>query len=260
MDRINSPQNKRARYIKALQTKARLRRGEGQLVLEGDRLIGDALASGGKPSLALYAPESADYALIAKLQNRKCELLPASNEILRYLSDTRQPSGLLAVFALPKPAIPRAPERIVILDAVGEPGNLGTILRTAAASGVKLAILGPGCVDPYNPKVMRAAMGAHFRLPVVEAGWSEIAGFCQDLPMYAASAESPVSYADVEWHGAWGLIVGNEARGISREARRLAKAVVSIPMSGEVESINVASAAAVILFEAQRQRLATDSD
>ncbi len=260
MDRISSTQNKRIRYVKALQTKARLRRGEGKLVLEGDRLIGDALASGGLPSLALYSPERADYALIAELQNRHCDLLPARDDILRYLSDTQQPSGLLAVFCLPKPAIQRPTERIMILDAVREPGNLGAILRTAAASGVQLAILAPGCVDPYNPKVMRAAMGAHFRLPAVEASWSEIAGFCQGLLVYAASADASLGYAAVDWLGAWALIVGNEARGISRDARRLARISVSIPMSGAAESLNVASAAAVILFEAQRQRLASGGD
>ena len=254
MEPISSTRNKRVRHVKALQTKARLRRGDGQLVLEGDRLIGDALASGGQPSLALYSPERADYSLVAALQNRDCELLPVSDEILRHLSDTRQPAGLMAVFKLPRPAIPRASQRILILDALREPGNLGAILRTAAAAGVQLAILAPGCVDPYNPKVMRAGMGAHFRLPIVEASWQEIAAFCHDLPVYTASAEAPLSYSDVDWRQAWALIMGNEAHGISRAARRLAQDSVAIPMSGAAESINVASAAAVILFEAQRQR------
>ncbi len=255
MDAISSTQNKRVRYVKSLQTKPRLRRSERKLVLEGERLIADALRSGGKPKLVFYSAKQADYEVIARLQNRKCELLAVNDEILRYVSDTQQPSGILAVFAIPKPPIPRGATRVLILDAVREPGNLGTILRTAAAAGVQMAILAPGCVDPFNPKVMRSGMGAHFRLPIVEASWTEIAAFCQDLTIYAASADSACAYTAVDWQSAWALIVGNEAHGISREAQQMSQRIISIPMSAASESINVASAAAVILFETQRQRL-----
>ena len=254
MDAISSTQNKRVRYVKSLQTKARLRRSERKLVLEGDRLIADALSGGGKPSLALYSAKQADYEVIAQLQNRKCELHAVNDDILRYISDTQQPSGIVAVFAIPKPPLSQSATRILIFDGVREPGNLGTILRTGAAAGVELSILAPGGVDPYNPKAMRAAMGAHFRLPIVEAAWTEIAAFCHDLPLFAASAESGQYYTDVDWKSGWALIVGNEAHGLGAEARRLAQQVVSIPMSAAAESLNVASAAAVILFEARRQR------
>ena len=260
MDAISSTQNKRVRYVKSLQTKARLRRGERKLVLEGDRLIADALASNGKPELALYAAERADYDIIARLQNRNCDLLPTKDDILRFISDTQQPAGIIAVFAIPRPRLPAQTTRVIILDAIREPGNLGTILRTAAAAGVDLAILAPGCVDPYNPKALRAAMGAHFRLPIVEASWTEISSFCQDLSVCAASADADTAYSTFDWGCAWALILGNEAHGISREARRLALEQVAIPMSGTTESLNVASAAAVILFEAQRQRLSRRSN
>lgn len=254
MDAISSTQNKRVRYIKSLQTKARFRRSERKLILEGDRLIADALSGGGKPGLALYSAERADYQVIAQLQNCDCELVTVSDEVLRHISDTQQPSGIVAAFALPRPAIPRKATRVLILDAIREPGNLGTILRTARAAGVELAIVAPGCVDPYNPKVVRAGMAAHFRLPIVEAAWAEIAAFCQDLSMRAASAEAADEYSAVDWQSPWALILGNEARGISPEARHLAQYDVSISMSAGVESINVASAAAVMLFEARRQR------
>ena len=254
MDAISSTQNKRVRYVKSLQSKARLRRSERKLVLEGDRLIADALSNGGRPSLALYSLEHADFQVIAALQEAKCELLPVSSEVLTFASDTQQPPGILAVFAIPRPPIPHPSARVLILDAVREPGNLGTIMRTAAAAGVKLAILAPGCVDPYNSKVLRAGMGAHFRLPVVEASWPEIKNFCQDLTVYAASAEADCDYAAVDWHREWALILGNEARGVSQKASAVADQVIAIPMSDAAESINVASAAAVMLFEARRQR------
>lgn len=259
MDAISSTRNKRVRYVKSLQAKARLRRGERKLVLEGDRLIADALASGGRPTLALYSPENADFQVIARLQEYNCDLLSVSAEVLAFTSDTQQPAGIVAVFAIPKPSIPRPARRALILDAVREPGNLGAILRSAAAAGVELAILAPGCVDPYNPKVLRAGMGAHFRIPVVEASWPEISSFCQDTTVYAASADSATDYTAVDWRREWALILGNEARGLSQKALRAAQQVIAIPMAGAAESLNVASAAAVIMFEARRQRRSADS-
>ena len=254
MDAISSTRNKRVRYVKSLQSKARLRRSERKLVLEGDRLIADALSSGGRPALALYSLENADFQVIARLQDYNCDLLPVSAEVLSFVSDTQQPAGIIAVLAIPKPPIPQPARRVLILDEIREPGNLGAILRTAAAAGVELAILAPGCVDPYNSKVMRAGMGAHFRIPVVEAPWPEIMSFCQDLTVYAASADSITEYTAVDWRCDWALILGNEARGLSPKAHSAAQKVIAIPMAAAAESLNVSSAAAVILFEARRQR------
>ena len=255
---ISSTQNKRVKHVKALQTKARLRRGEKKLVLEGSRLIGDALERGGHPDLALYTPERADYALIARLQEADCQLLPVSPEVLRYVSDTQGAPGIAAVFHIPKPPLPNPVTRAVILDAIREPGNLGAIIRSAAAAGADIAILAPGCVDPYNSKVMRAGMGAHFRLPIVEASWPEIRAYCADLQICAADAGGNRAYTDVDWMQPWALIIGNEARGISKAAGRVASFGIYIPMSHDTESLNAAAAAAVVLFEAQRQRMRAD--
>ena len=257
MDLISSTRNQRVRYLKSLQTKPRLRRGERKLILEGDRLIADALSSRGKPDLALYAPGSADYQVIAALQERDCTLLPVSEAVLQHVSDTQQAPGILAAFQIPRPPLPQPAERVIILDAIREPGNLGAILRAAAAAGADLAIVAAGCCDPYNSKALRAGMGAHFRLPVVESSWKEISAFCRDLNVYAAMAGANTQYSEVNWLESWALIVGSETRGISERARGLARARLSIPMRGGVESLNVSSAAAVILFEAQRQRLAS---
>ena len=254
MDTITSTQNKRVRQVKALATKARLRRTERKLVLEGDRLIADALVRGGNPDIALYSPGRADYELIAKLQSRRCNLLPVSESVLRHVSDTQQSPGAVAVFHMPRPPIPDPCQRVLILDAIRVPGNLGAILRTASAAGIDIAILAPGCCDATNGKVLRAGMGAHFRLPIVEAAWNEIADFCQDMRVYAATADADISYDRADWSENWALILGNEAHGISREARKIAGSAIAIPMDGRTESLNVASAAAVILFEARRQR------
>ena len=255
MDTITSLQNKRVKYVKSLQTKGRLRRSEKKLVLEGDRLIKDALLGGGQPDLVLYALVSADYELFASLQNRDCELLPVSDGVLSHISETKQTPGILVVFHIPKPRMPKQPDRVLILDAVREPGNMGTILRSAAAAGVDIAILAPGCADPYGAKVLRAGMGVHFRLPVVEAKWNEIRAYCTGLKLYSADAGGETTYTDVDWGEPWALIVGNEAHGISSDAQRISQSSLTIPMSRESESLNVASATTVILFEAKRQRI-----
>ena len=252
MTLIRSIRNKRVKYVKALAAKARLRRGDGLLILEGGRLIHDALNRGGAPHLAFYAPERADYELVARLQKRDCELLPASDDTMAYMSDTQRHPGMLAVFHIPKPPLPNPPRRALILDGVGEPGNMGGILRTAAAAGVDIAILAPGCVDPYNSKAMRAGMGAHFQLPIVEAPWNEIRGYCAGLAVYCADAKAEMAYTDVDWREDWALIVGGEARGLSQHAKAASRSGLSIPMAGATESLNVAAATAVILFEARR--------
>jgi TrmH family RNA methyltransferase len=255
MNPINSTQNKRVKYAKTLQTKARFRRSELKIVLEGNRLINDALDRGANPDYALYAPDSADYDLVAKLQNRRCELIAVSDDILKHVSDTQQSQGIACIFYIPKPPLPKTPQRVLIMDGIREPGNMGTILRTAGAAGVDLVILSPDCVDPYNPKALRAGMGAHYRVPIVEADWNEIQYFCEDMTIYATRANADTNYAQVDWTQAWAFIVGNEAHGISKQARKIAQADIAIPMASNTESLNAAIATAVILFEAQRQRL-----
>lgn len=253
MDIITSIQNKRIKHAHSLQNKARLRRSEMLIVLEGTRLISDALERGGNPDYALYTPESTDYRLIAKLQTAKTDLIPVTEEVLNYVSDTKQPQGIITIFHIPMPPLPKNPKRVLIFDGIREPGNMGTMLRTAGAAGVDLAILTPDCVDPYNPKALRAGMGAHFRLPIVEAPHQEIQAFCQDLAVYSASAEGDKLYSDVDWTQNWAFIIGNEAHGVSEKIASLAQASISIPMASKTESLNAAIASAVILFEARRQ-------
>ena len=253
MTTIRSIRNKRVKYVKALGSKARLRRGESKLILEGGRLIRDALKRGGAPHLAFYAPERADYELVARLQERDCELLQASHDTLAYISDTQRHPGMLAVFHIPKPPLPQRPRRALILDGIGEPGNMGAILRSASAAGVDIAILAPGCVDPYNSKAMRSGMGAHFQLPIVEAAWNEIRGYCAGLAVYCADANAELAYTDVDWREDWALIVGGEAHGLSQQAMSASRSGIAIPMAAASESLNVAAAAAVILFEARRR-------
>ncbi|MCU0511218.1 MAG: RNA methyltransferase [Anaerolineae bacterium] len=254
-DVITSLQNTRVKLAAALQKSARARRQERKIPLEGARLIRDALLCGHVPDFVLYDLQTADYELVAALQATRAVLMPAAPDVIKHASETQQPQGMIAVFPLPMPRMPRQPGRILILDAVREPGNMGTLLRTAAAAGVEVVLLAPECVDPYNPKVLRAGMGAHFRLPLVEAAWTEIATYCEAVTVYLAAGDAEQPYSAVDWRSPHALIIGNEAHG-ARPAARLNATRIAIPMAAGTESLNAAMAATVILFEAQRQHLA----
>ena len=247
---ITSLQNPRVKLVRALQDRARTRRKEGKMVLEGVRLVHDALAQGHRPDFLLYTPDAE-----AALPDTSAHSELVSAEIMRYMSDTQQPQGIIGVFPLPEIALPRPPQRVLILDTVRDPGNLGTILRAAAAAGVQVVLLSPDCVDAYNPKVLRGGMGAHFRIAIASPDWPQITDYCTALAVYLADSAGDVRYDQVDWASDWALIVGGEAHGAGAQAAMLAHQRLYIPMSAATESLNAAMAASVILFEAQRQRL-----
>jgi len=148
-----------------------------------------------------------------------------------------------------------------VLDGVRDPGNLGTILRAAEASGVVRTVALVDCADAYGPKVVRAAMGAHFHLTILaDATWSEVERLVAGRPVWLAEMRGGVAYDGVDWRRDSALIVGGEAAGASGEAERLATGVVSIPMAGRAESLNAAMAASIIVFEAARQRRTGTTD
>lgn len=253
-DPISSLQNDRVKLAYSLQNRARARRKEHKCALEGTRLIMDAVDAGQRPIFVLYQAAVVDYETIAALQEVNTSLIPVTSEVIDHISDTQNPQGIVGVFPLPRPqATPNATFALV-LDAVQDPGNMGTILRTAAAAGVELVFLGPGCVDPYNPKVLRAGMGAHFRVPIYEGERGEIRGFCADKAVYIAASDGDLVHSDADWSQPAVLVIGNEAHGVGETATLLQGERLRIPMASETESLNAAVATGVILFEAQRQR------
>ena len=247
---ITSLQNDRVKLAFGLITGSKSRRKLGKIALEGVRLIRDAVEAGYLPEFVLYDPAAID---ITSLEIPAELALEAAPEIIQHVCATEQPQGIVGVFPMPTPSLPRDPQRVLILDAVRDPGNLGTILRTAAAAGVDVVLLAPGCVDPYNDKVLRSGMGAHFRVPVISQKWDEIAAYSIGLAVYLAHMDGDVSYNAADWSHAWALIVGSEAHGAGDAAAALATQRVYIPMAAATESLNAASAAAIILFEAARQ-------
>jgi TrmH family RNA methyltransferase len=257
MDEITSQQNDRVKLVRALQSRARTRRKEGLIVLEGARLVRDAIQHGQRPEFVFYESQSADSDLIALLEHHGIQPVPVSPGVMRHMVDTQQPQGVVAVFTLPNPPLPQNPQHLLILDGIRDPGNLGTILRTAAATGVDAVILSSDSADPYNPKALRGGMGAHFRVPVIEAEWDTIARHCRGLAVYLADSHAETAYDDVDWSDGWAVIIGSEAHGAGSQAAILANARICIPLAAETESLNAAVAAGVILFEAQRKRPAT---
>lgn len=254
MEVITSLQNDKVKLVKGLQTRPRTRRKEHKIVLEGIRLVRDAVEQGQRPHFVFYEDNAQDYDLIALMQEKQFTLIPVNAEVMTHVSDTQQPAGILGVFPMPTPPLPRTPTRVLILDRVSDPGNMGTLLRTAAAAGVDVVVLSPGCADPYNPKTLRGGMGAHFRIPVVGAEWPEIVGYCESVNVYVAAGDGDTPYYAPDWTSPSALIIGSEAHGVGTEADALATKRIYIPMAAQTESLNAAMAAGVILFEAARQR------
>ena len=254
---ITSAANLKLRYVRALARRS-FRAREGRMVVEGVRLVEEALGAAVDPAFALttetLGATERGRALQARLEARGVPTLAVAPALFADLAGTVSPQGVLAVVGTPALAMPEAPDLVLVLDGLRDPGNLGTALRAAAAAGGDLALLAPGTVDATNSKVVRAAMGAHFRLPIRHADWAEIGARCAGLTTWVADAGGEAPYTDVDWRRPSALVVGGEADGPSAAARGAAAAAVAIPMPGHAESLNAASAAAVILFEAARQR------
>jgi TrmH family RNA methyltransferase len=254
---ITSVANEKVKYVRSLYRR-RVRYRERRFVIEGVRLVREAFRAGIVPALVFYS-EGVDALpggreLLAEIRKSGSPAFAVSETVMRAVADTVSPQGILAVVPFVELAPPPSPSLVLVVDGLRDPGNLGTILRSANAAGVERVILAPKTVDPYNPKVVRGAMGAHFRLPIVTLDWPEIAEALAGVHVLLADVRGQRAYYEVDWTRPSALIVGGEAHGASGEARELAVATIAIPMHGGAESLNAAVAASVILFEAARQR------
>jgi len=224
-------------------------------VVEGTRWLAELVRLGRQPRELLHTTDwirPPEHAELAARSGGRTSLV--SDTVMTEMSDLEQPAGVLAVveqIALP---MPTQPSLLVVLDNLRMPGNVGTIARTAAAAGADALLLSPGSVDFYNPKVVRGGMGAHLRLPAQQATWGEIERHCAGMAVWLAAAGGEREYTAVDWNEPSVLVIGGEASGAGPEAMRLAGGRIAIPMAAETESLNAATSAAIILFEAVRQR------
>lgn len=257
---ITSTANDHVKYVRSL-CRRRIRYGERVFVVEGLRTLEEALAARIQPLLLFHTPSVLDSPrareILSQAAGRGVTSIAVTEPVMSAMADTVSPSGILAVLPMPQPSMPTALDWVLILDNVRDPGNLGTILRSALAAGVGWVFTTTGTVDVYSPKVVRAGMGAHFRMRLwIDQPWSEIHKVLAGLQVLVASARDGSPYWQVDWRRSTALVVGAEAEGVRPEAEQLATGRVTIPMRPNVESLNAAVAASVLLFEAARQRSA----
>ncbi len=253
---IASPTNPVIKQVRALQTKRREREREQAFVIEGVRLFEEAARARATARLILHTEdlEARARQALAALAAAGGEVRTVTPAVMAAASATETPSGLLAVVACPTARVVAQPALALVLDGLADPGNLGTILRTADAAGVSSVYLAPGTVDAFNPKVVRAAMGAHFHLPIIEAPWEGLRVALHGLQLWVAEAGQGQAYTAVDWRPPSALVIGAEAEGPSPAALASTPRRVHIPMPGRVESLNAAVAAGVLLFEIARQK------
>jgi len=270
---ITSTSNQHIARLHALHT-SKGREAEQAWLIEGPHLLEAALDAGVLPELIVYDPERFTHdaegrRLLGRLMEARAggvEVYEATPAAIERGSDTRTPPGVLAAVGIaasaPERVRSRRPRRrrpiLLVLDAIGDPGNLGTILRSALAADVDEVLLAPGCADPLGPKVVRAGSGSHFHLPVrANLDWEtvkrQIAGAPAAEQILLAEASATLSYDTVDLTRRTALVIGNEAHGPSPEAHGLMAEAIGIPMWNKVESLNAAVATSVILFEAARQ-------
>ena len=253
---ISSIQNPKIKRIRLLQTQSRSRKKELAFIVEGVRLLEEAQNTYQVPELVIYTPDldPRGRKLVEAFleQNVPCE--EVSEEVIRSASDTETPQGILAILPLKPLLLPKEVDFLIIADEIRDPGNLGTLLRTAQAAGVNGFLLSPGTVDPFSPKVIRAGMGAHFRLPILSCSWEKIRQITGGLTIFGADMEGGSRIWDAYLSLPLALILGGEAHGPGKHSRDLADSWIHIPMNDGSESLNAAAAGAVLMFEVLRQR------
>lgn len=254
-DLITSRDNPLFKRLKKLVESARERRQTRMTLLDGEHLIGAYLDAGGVPQTLIHAASCSD-AVWQPLFTRcaQAKTITLADALFAELSPVASPTGLLAEAAWLSPPAPANTPLVVVLEEIQDPGNLGAMLRTAAAAGATLAVLSKGCHDPWSPKALRGGQGAQFVLPMLTGiellNW--LAEF-RGVSVALALGEKNDFYKQ-NLRGALAIIAGNEGAGLSQAVIEAASVVAQIPMSGKVESLNASAALAVAVFEAVRQR------
>lgn len=257
MKPIASRENAAYKAIARLATSSRERRASGLALLDGAHLVAACLDAGVRPeTIAVSEPALEDSevaALVARARPAKVTVLAES--LFRSISSVQTPTGIIATVHVPSPrAVASTASLVVVLDGIQDPGNVGTLLRSAAAAGASDALLSGTCAFAWSPKVLRAAMGAHFAINIVEGAdtLAFVHGFRGQSVALSASGER--SLFDLDLRRSSALLVGSEGAGLSSELAAAATVHARVPMPGKVESLNAATAGSIALFEAVRQR------
>ncbi len=261
MNLISSSQNAIIKEVKSLKEKKH-RDTKGMFFIEGIRFVEEALKEKAVISKILVSDHLSSVQggneVLEKVQMHKVPLYFLPYKLFKEVSDTENPQGILAVMHsrnyLLKDVI-SGRNFFVMLDSVQDPGNLGTIIRTADAAGVTAVILSKGCVDVYNPKVLRSTMGSVFHVPIcynMDITEAIIEMKSYGIRLCASHLEGSTSYYDLKYKDNIALIIGNEANGISESVKEAADLLVKIPMPGRAESLNASVAASLLIYEVLR--------
>jgi TrmH family RNA methyltransferase len=258
MKSISSRDNPLYKELKQLATSSQARRRAGRTLLDGVHLCETYLERRGLPLYCIVGDSAQQHPEVARILARcagaQCLLLP--DALYRALSQVEHGIDLLFVIATPQTQeLGTLDDGAVLLDNLQDPGNLGSILRSAAAAGIARVVCGPGTVFAWSPKVLRAGMGAHFSLQIHEH--ADLAALVRSasLPVLATSSHASEQIYDIDLAQPVAWLFGHEGQGVSADLLALASSRVAIPHLGAIESLNVAASAAVCLFEGVRQRL-----
>lgn len=261
---ITSTSNARVKGLVNLIKKKKVRDADSVYVVEGIRMFKEVPLEELKEvyvSESFYKKERNVIEEVLKDSRIKPELV--TDTVYAHISDTKSPQGILCVVRRKAYTLERimgAPEKhphMIVLEHLQDPGNLGTIFRTAEAAGVTGIILDKECVDIYNPKTIRSTMGAIYRVPFVyvddlHEAINQLKE--KDISVYAAHLQDSVDYDEPDYTKGCAFLIGNEGNGLTKETADLADSYIKIPMAGQVESLNAAVAATVLMFEVSRQR------
>ncbi|CAM3106378.1 RNA methyltransferase [Filibacter tadaridae] len=249
MKRIESPQNALVKHWKKLVTTRKERDKSEEFVVEGFHLVEEAL----KQKDAVLALIVSDGVEIPKEWSIEGIHIVEVNQIVaREIAETEQSQGVFAHCRQPEHAEETfaSYKKVLLVDAVQDPGNVGTMIRTADAAGMDAVILGKGSADPYNPKTVRSAQGSHFNIPVVKGDLFEWVNRVKEANglVIGTGLQNAVNHSTIEPQAQFALIVGNEGSGVDPELLKLTDKTVKIPMYGKAESLNVAVATGILLY------------
>ncbi len=258
---ITSPNNPNIKLIKSLHLK-KYRDEHGLYFVEGLKMVREALAQDDLVQMLVYSRDFDIQELAMDVGSYHIPKVCVDSKIFSQISDVKTPQGIIGVINKNEHYVQRVLDQDsgfwVVLDRVQDPGNMGTIIRTVDAAGGDGLVLLKGCVDPYNPKTIRATMGSIFRVPIVNVEdcddfFSALKRKNSDIIVSAMDGENIFNWHSPRTKGIKTLVIGNESKGISDKIRHLATDIVSIPIVGGAESLNASVAAGIMIYEIMRK-------
>lgn len=258
---ITSAQNQKIQLVRRLTAKRKEREAAGLYIAEGIRLAEEALKYASDCEFLLWsAPLSPRAeALVKGFADAGASVEEIDPRLMDSIAGTDSPQGVLAVMRMASLSLPGKASLVIAADGIQDPGNLGTLFRTAAAAAADAVLLMPGCADEFSPKVIRSGMGTHFRLPIARMDWDKAEKWLRGIPdmrILAADSDGGISCWEASLTGPVTLVIGSEGNGPCERALAASDARVLIPMPGQIESLNAGVAAGILIFEAVRQRTA----